>query len=215
MAIQCIEKNFFTRDVLDLAPALLGKHLVRSFPGGIPRYYIITETEAYRGEDDLACHASRGRTPRTEVMYREGGILYVYLVYGIHWMLNIVTGITGDPQAVLIRGLKEINRPDQTKGANLSAGLQEADHQLEPHSGRKTVQVHEAGKMHEISGPGRLTKALGIDASFNGEPLCTSQRIWLEETGITLPHTTTPRIGIDYAGEPWKSKPWRFIAGDF
>ncbi len=219
MANQRIEKNFYTRDVLELAPTLLGKLLVRSFPCETSRSYTITETEAYRGEEDLACHASRGRTPRTGVMYSEGGVLYVYLVYGIHWMLNIVTGHEGDPQAVLIRGVRETaEKRDQEGGKQFlqAAGYFSACSQApaastgpgatgDPGAAREAVRK-------EINGPGRLTKALGIDGSFNGEPLYTSQRIWLEDTGITLPHTTTPRIGINYAGEPWKSKPWRFLA---
>ncbi len=168
--IRRVNRIFFTRDVLELAPALLGMHLVRVCNTGDRQSYTITETEAYRGENDLACHVSKGRTARTEVMYHEGGVLYVYLVYGIHWMLNIVSGRKEEPQAVLVRGVQG------------------------------------------ISGPGRLTKALGIDKSFNGEDLCESPRIWLENTGITPRYKTTPRIGIDYSGSIWKNKPWRFVA---
>jgi DNA-3-methyladenine glycosylase len=130
--------------------------------------FIISETEAYRGSDDKACHASRGLTPRTEIMYHEGGKLYVYFVYGMYWMLNIVTGKENNPQAVLIRGLEN------------------------------------------CSGPGRVTKLIGIDRTFYGEDLITSQRIWIEDSGITPIYKTAPRIGINYAGEPWKSKPWRY-----
>jgi len=165
-----IEKVFFTRDVLDLAPALLGMKLIRSDCKGDNSSFIITETEAYRGEEDLACHARKGLTPRTEVMYREGGVLYVYLVYGLHWMLNIVTGKEKEPQAVLIRGIRG---------------------------------------MH---GPGRLTKILAIDSSFNREDLSLSPRIWLEAGRTALPYKATYRVGIDYAGPVWSKKPWRFIA---
>jgi DNA-3-methyladenine glycosylase len=165
-------KEFFTRDVLDLAPALLGMKLVISGRNTGRRSYILTETEAYRGEEDLACHVRRGRTTRTEVMYHEGGVLYVYLVYGIHWMLNIVTGPKDTPQAVLIRGVRG------------------------------------------ISGPGRLTSALGIDKSFNGEDLTVSSRIWLESTPGIRHYKTTPRIGIDFAGPVWKNKPWRFVMSE-
>ena len=164
------DRDFFGRDVLELAPRLLGMKLVISENGspGIP--YIITETEAYRGVEDLACHVSKGRTARTEIMYHEGGVLYIYLIYGIHWMLNIVTGGPEDPQAVLIRGVEG------------------------------------------ISGPGRLTRAMGIDKSFNGEDLTTSPRIWLENNTGNSRYIVTPRIGIDYAGPVWKEKPWRFVA---
>jgi len=106
-----LPKTYFTNDVLEIAPDLLGKKLVRIFKDGSRKEYLITETEAYRGEEDLACHASKGRTARTEVMYQEGGVIYVYLIYGLYWLLNIVTGQSDHPQAVLIRGLKEITGP--------------------------------------------------------------------------------------------------------
>lgn len=103
--------SFYSRDVLEVAPDLLGKTLVRRFDDGQTLRLTITETEAYRGEDDLACHASKGRTPRTEVMYHNGGKVYVYLIYGMYWMLNVVVGDEGYPQAVLIRACEGINGP--------------------------------------------------------------------------------------------------------
>lgn len=163
-----LNRDFFTRDVLEVAPDLLSKILaVRSDTGSIDRY-IINETEAYRGSEDKACHAFRGRTSRTDIMYHEGGKLYVYFVYGMYWMLNIVTGITDDPQAALIRGFEN------------------------------------------CSGPGRVTRLLGIDKSFYGEDLVTSSRIWIEESGVHGEYKTGPRIGIDYAGEFWKTRQWRY-----
>jgi DNA-3-methyladenine glycosylase len=98
-------KDFYTRDVLIVAPELLGKTLVRSFDLINRQEFIITEVEAYRGVEDLACHASKGRTQRTDVMFQQGGLVYVYLIYGMYWMLNVVTGEPDNPQAVLIRGL--------------------------------------------------------------------------------------------------------------
>ncbi len=106
-----LQKNFFIRDVLEVAPDLLGKYLVRKFEDNRIEKYLITEVEAYRGEKDLACHASKGRTPRTEIMYHEGGHIYVYLVYGMYWMLNFVTAEKDTPQAVLIRGIKGFDGP--------------------------------------------------------------------------------------------------------
>lgn len=106
-----IPKSFFQSDVLDVAPNLLGKIIVRHFENGMVKRYRITETEAYRGEEDLACHASKGRTPRTEVMYHAGGQVYVYLIYGMHWMLNFVSNNAGYPSAVLIRGVKGVSGP--------------------------------------------------------------------------------------------------------
>lgn len=103
--------DFFVRDVLEVAPSLIGKKLVRRFEDGRIQKYQITETEAYRGVEDRACHASKGRTPRTEVMFLEGGTVYVYLIYGQYWLLNLVTGFEGDASAVLIRGIEGFPGP--------------------------------------------------------------------------------------------------------
>lgn len=167
-----LTRDFYVRDVLEVAPSLLGKKLVIKQTDGSYVSYSITETEAYRGEEDRACHAFRGKTVRTQIMYSDGGRVYVYFVYGMYWMLNIVTGITNEPQAVLIRGLKG------------------------------------------FPGPGILTRDLGIDGSFYGEDLVVSDRIWIEDSGVAIRYIYTPRIGIAYAGEPWVSKEWRFVAGE-
>ena len=164
-----LDRDFYSRDVLEVAPGLLGKHLVRAGLDGTKLVYTISETEAYRGGEDLACHASKGRTPRTEVMFGEGGHLYMYLIYGMYWMMNVVCGPEDVPQAVLFRGLRE------------------------------------------VSGPGRLTRLLGVDRGFYGEDLVRSDRIWIEEIGSSPAYSTGPRVGIDYAGEPWKDMPWRFL----
>jgi DNA-3-methyladenine glycosylase len=164
-----LELEFFSRDVLVVAPELLGKCLVRIGDDGTAERHIITEVEAYRGEEDLACHASKGRTRRTEIMYAGGGRLYVYLIYGMYWMINIVTGRKGMPQAVLIRGLQD------------------------------------------ISGPGRISRKLSVDGSFNRLSLTHSDKLWLEDTGMEPEYEATTRIGVDYAGEYWKSKLWRFV----
>lgn len=164
-----MDREFFCRDVLEVAPGLLGRRLIRVFPDGSRGSFMITETEAYRGREDKACHASKGNTPRTEVMFGEGGHVYMYLIYGMYWMLNIVTGPVDVPQAVLVRGITE------------------------------------------ASGPGRLTRLLKLDRGFYGEDLVTSDRIWIEEGTRTPEIETTPRIGIDYAGDPWKDLPWRFL----
>ncbi len=100
-----LKNNFFRRDTVQVAKELLGKIIVRKFSNGEQRRYFITETEAYCGQVDLACHASKGRTSRTEIMYHEGGMIYVYLIYGQYWLLNFVTGNEDDASAVLIRGL--------------------------------------------------------------------------------------------------------------
>lgn len=163
-----LQAHFFTRDVLEVAPDLLAKILVVKSHGTGEKRYVITDTEAYRGPEDLACHASKGRTARTEIMYHAGGKLYVYLIYGMYWMLNIVTGAENNPQAVLIRGVES------------------------------------------CSGPGRVSRLLGIDRSFYGEDITTSERIGIEDAGIIPVYKTGPRIGIDYAGPYWMSRPWRY-----
>jgi len=108
--IKILPQKFFERPVLKVAEDLIGKLIVRKINGKIKKY-IITETEGYDGEKDLACHASKGRTKRTEVMFGEAGVWYIYLVYGMHYMINIVTGKKDHPAAVLIRGVKDISGP--------------------------------------------------------------------------------------------------------
>ena len=105
-----LQKNFYKRDVLEVAPELLGKKIIRLIDGQ-PDEYFITEVEAYRGVEDMACHACKGRTARTEMLFHEGGHVYVYFIYGMYWMLNIVTGKENEPQAALIRSVKGIRGP--------------------------------------------------------------------------------------------------------
>lgn len=114
---------FFHRPCLDVSKDLVGKVLVRNTPDGLLRLRI-SETESYCGEADTACHAHKGRTKRTEVLYMEAGTIYVYLCYGMHWMLNIVTGEENDPQAVLIRGCVDAPGPGKlTKALGITGAL--------------------------------------------------------------------------------------------
>lgn len=106
-----LSKDFFSRDCLEVAPELVGKILVHRLPDGTELRERIAETEAYRGEEDKACHASKGRTPRTELLYGENGIIYIYLCYGMHWLMNVITGEEGTPQGVLIRAGECFNGP--------------------------------------------------------------------------------------------------------
>ena len=101
-----ISSQFFQRDILNVAPDLLGKFIVRRFDNGETLRLRITDIEIYRGEEDKACHASKGRTKRSETLYCEGGVIYVYLIYGMYWLLNFVTGEVDHPQAILIRGVE-------------------------------------------------------------------------------------------------------------
>jgi DNA-3-methyladenine glycosylase len=118
-----LKREFYIRDVLILAPDLLGKKIVRIIKDKRFEYYI-TEVEAYRGTEDLACHASKGRTRRTEAMYLDGGHVYMYFIYGMYWMFNIVASEAGTPQAVLIRSLKGINGPGRlSRELQLDKGL--------------------------------------------------------------------------------------------
>lgn len=115
--------DFFHRECLEVARQLVGKVLVHRTPDGILRMRI-TETEAYCGEDDTACHAHKGRTKRTEVLYAGAGTIYVYLCYGIHWLLNIVTGEEESPQAVLIRACLDAPGPGKlTKALQITGEL--------------------------------------------------------------------------------------------
>jgi DNA-3-methyladenine glycosylase len=106
-----LNAKFYQQDALLVAPSLLGKILVRKLNDGRILRYRITETEVYRGEEDTACHARVGKTKRTGTLYEEGGIVYIYLCYGIHYLFNIVTGNKDEPQAVLIRGIEDYNGP--------------------------------------------------------------------------------------------------------
>lgn len=164
-----LDQKFFDRDVLKVAPELIGKIIIREFEDGSIKRFRITQTEAYRGENDKACHASKGRTPRTEIMYHQPGTIYVYLIYGMYWMLNFVTEKPNDPQAVLIRAIEGYN------------------------------------------GPGKLSKILQIDKSFNDQTIVNNQRIKLFDDLYQPEIITAPRIGVDYAGKIWSQKPWRFI----
>jgi len=123
-----IDPAFYARDVLNVAPALLGKLLCRRLPDGAVLRRRITETEAYRGEDDTACHARAGKTRRTAVMFGPGGFSYVYLCYGMHNLINIVTGAQGQPQAALIRGVEAHPGPGRlTKAMSIDRALNGLD----------------------------------------------------------------------------------------
>jgi DNA-3-methyladenine glycosylase len=167
--------GFYRRDTLATARDLLGRTLCRRLPDRTVLRGRIVEVEAYDGPDDRASHASRGRTPRNTPMFEAGGVAYVYLVYGMHHCLNVVTGPEGYPAAVLLRA-------------------------TEPPLGEGST-----------SGPGRLTRAFGIDRSLDGASLLGPQ-LWLERGGPVKDREVrrTPRIGVDYAG-PWARKRYRFL----
>lgn len=177
-----LEEEFFNKNTLNVAKNLLGKVLCVEKGKKILRG-IIAETEAYRGKDDLANHASKGRTKRTETMYLKAGTIYVYLVYGMHFCLNIVTEKENYPSAVLIRGILPI---------------------IENKSETKIEQK-------TIIGPGRVSRYFGINKNFNGLNI-SGDKIWLEDWGIKVSEkdiVASKRIGVDYA-KHCKDYLWRF-----
>ncbi len=181
--------DFYLDDALQVAQGLLGMRLVRLLDG-VRLSGLILEAEAYRGEEDLACHARAGRTPRTAIMYGPPGRAYVYFTYGMHWMLNCVCGPEGFPAAVLIRALWV----DEGRAvvAERRAAVPPADW---------------------TSGPARLCKAFAITAEQNGVDLTTpAQGLWIEPGpgAGSAPLIIGPRVGIPNVPEPWRSIPWRF-----
>lgn len=106
-----LDHTFYDRDSLEIAPEILGKTLVRVMPDATRICLPVTEVEVYRGMEDLACHACKGMTERNRVMFGQGGSIYMYLVYGMHWMFNIVTGAADHPEALLIRSVGDIIGP--------------------------------------------------------------------------------------------------------
>ena len=184
-----LPKPFYTRpDVVQVARDLIGKYLFTQFEVGITGG-IITETEAYEGATDRASHAfGNRRTARTEVMFAEGGVAYVYLCYGIHSLFNIVTNVKDIPHAVLIRGIHPVEGLD--------------------------IMLKRAGKDKIVrgfgSGPGKVSKLLGIHYSHSGLDL-QGDKIWVEDRGLELAKQIISgvRIGVDYAGED-ALLPYRF-----
>lgn len=185
-----LERDFYLRDdVEEIGRELLGKVLCTRVEGTLTAG-MITETEAYSGRNDRACHANDGRrTERTEVMYGRGGIAYVYLCYGIHHLFNVVTNREERADAVLVRALEPLE------------GL---DTMLE----RRGMEKREPAL---TAGPGRLTQALGITTDFYGADLM-GDTIWIENREL-LPADTEvmadTRVGVEYAGEHAR-RPWRF-----
>ena len=138
-------KAFFERECLEVAPDLVGKILAHRTEAGVLRLRI-TETEAYCGEADTACHAHKGKTRRTEVLYGPAGTIYLYLCYGIHWLCNIVTGQVDSPQAVLIRACQEANGPGKLTKALKIGGELNRESVLD--SGE--LWIEDDGKQYEI-----------------------------------------------------------------
>jgi DNA-3-methyladenine glycosylase len=186
-------REFFARDTLAVARGLLGARLVRLLDGQRLGGTIV-ECEAYIGQDDTACHASRGRTRRNEVMFGPPGHAYVYFTYGMHWMLNVVTEVEGFPAAVLLRAIQPVEGVETMRALR---GSPHAEHDL-------------------TGGPARLTQALAIDKTLNGADLVSGGSLWLEPNA-SVPDGSVgrgPRIGVQYAAEKDRLAPWRFWVRD-
>lgn len=184
-----LPRDFYEQEVTAVARLLLGKRLVRRAAGQLLSG-VITETEAYRGEEDLACHAKSGYTPRTAVMYGPAGHAYVYFTYGMHWCLNAVCGAEGFPAAVLLRAVWPLT------------GLEEM-----------AKRRGHFAKAQWCNGPAKICQAFSIDRVQNGVDLCTTENdLWIEDGTEILPEriTASPRVGIQSVPEPWRSIPWRF-----
>ena len=181
-----LKRQFFQRPTLEVARSLISKVLVRRIRGRNLAGKIV-ETEAYVGPHDLACHASKGKTSRTSIMFEKGGCAYVYMIYGFYFCLNAVTEAEDYPAAVLIRAVEPL------------------DHLNVMWKFRK----YPDRDTNIASGPGKLCMAMGIDKTLNGEDL-TGDTLWIEDRRLEVGRIiASPRIGVDYAGE-YKDKPWRF-----
>ena len=192
--------SWFARPTCVVAADLIGKVLCRQLTDSDGQQKIlrmrISETEAYIGEGDAACHAHAGtRTARTEIMYHAGGVFYIYLTYGIHHMLNLVSGPIESPEAVLIRA-----------GFLTEDSARLIDEQL-------LGATKQLNHIKQLAGPGKLTKGLQIDKALYGKPILPTSMLWVEDDGCQPPISLRPRIGIDYAGE---AKNWllRYIWTD-
>jgi DNA-3-methyladenine glycosylase len=181
-----LPRSFYEQSTIEVAKQLLGKYLVRKHPAGSTIGRIV-EAEAYIGPQDLACHASKGRTKRTEVMFGPAGHAYVYYIYGFYNMLNLVTESKDYPAAVLIRAVEPVEGIELMKSRRRNRVLRNL-----------------------ASGPGKLCQAFDIDRALNGADLCGNV-LFVEDHGEPPPKfQAKPRIGVDYAGK-WKDKPFRFL----
>ena len=189
-----LPRRFFARPTLTVARDLLGQRLVR-LADGQRLAGLITETEAYIGQTDLACHARFGRTRRSAVMFGPPGQAYVYFTYGMHWMLNIVTEANDFPAAVLIRGVVVTEGEAVARQRRGQQGL--------------------AAFARLTDGPAKLAQAFGIEGGLNGYDLCAPDAVLFVERAPAVAEVGVqvgPRIGLNHVPEPWYSRPWNFKA---
>jgi DNA-3-methyladenine glycosylase len=196
-----LEKDFYLReDVVELSKELLGKYVCTKINGKLT-CGMITETEAYEGETDKASHAyNNRRTKRTEIMFAEGGVAYVYLCYGIHHLFNVVTNYKNVPHAILVRAIKPVD------------GVKTMLQRRNIHPSKEVIEQVKSGKKKIAGGPGTVSQALGITTEHSGIDL-TGNKIWIEDRGIKVNKNEIiagPRVGVDYA-EGHAKWPYRFI----
>jgi DNA-3-methyladenine glycosylase len=199
-----LPRSFYSRPTLTVARDLLGRVLARRTPDGAVLRGRIVEAEAYVGEEDKACHARAGRTPRTDVMFDPPGYAYVYLTYGMHHMLNVVTEAPGNPAAVLLRAVEPLE------------GLEWMERARRNGSGAPGAAAAGELRRHQLaSGPGKLCQAFGLDLRQNRADL-RGPELWIEE-GARVARAriaTSARIGCETAAAPWDLMPWRFYLAD-
>lgn len=216
-----LDRGVLAGDSLEAARRLLGMRLVREDESG-RRAGRIVEVEAYVGPEDRASHARFGPTARNRVMFGPPGIAYMYLVYGMHHCLNVVTERAGRPAALLVRAVTPLDGLAEMRASRLAAFV----------AGRRPTAAGFAAERGRIaaldasrlaSGPGLVAAAFGLDRTWTGVDLCDpGSTLRLEapgadDAGREEPSgvIATPRIGVDHAGEPWVSRPWRFfLAGE-
>lgn len=193
-----IPQSEYLKPATEVARHLLGKLLVREYQGSILAG-VITETEAYQGEDDLGCHAKAGWTQRTRIMYGPPGHAYVYFTYGMHWLLNTVTGAAGSPAAVLIRAVEPLAGLDKMRML------------------RPQLRSSREGCLSQgwTDGPAKCCQAFSVDGRLNGVSLSDATAgLWIANAGFVVQADSiehTPRIGLNSVPEPWRSINWRYV----
>ena len=194
---QPLPRSLYEATALEAAPLLLGQHLIRHTESGTITCRIV-ETESYGGIEDKGSHAYGGRrTARTDIMYNTGGAAYIYLIYGMHYCLNVVTAAKDNPHAVLIRAVEPVT-PLDTEYMALN----------------RDIKIKKPSDLS--GGPGKVCRALRINKSLNGSRIdMPNGELWIAQgsdpKGLTI--IQSPRINIPYA-EEYASQPWRFYIKD-
>lgn len=192
-----LDINFFKGDTIEVAKDLLGKKIIRVTSDNFLCAKIV-ETEAYLGLNDKACHSYGGNiTNRNKILYKDGGHIYVYLIYGMYDLFNIVTRDKNHPEAVLIRAVEPLDNIDEMSINRFN---------------KKYDSLSLYQKRNLCNGPGKLTKALDIDRGLNGKIL-SKDYLYIEDNNDKFEIETDKRIGIDYAGDD-ANLPLRFFIKD-